>query len=254
MKLDLRQIASSRAGLKTAPGPLDYVSARIRRDLLERLDGGFADCAAVLWIDVLNARAAPPPLRAAQLHHLSLLEQGVDALPDLPAATFDALVIHLQLAWLDYRAILPACVRLLKPGGALLLSTLGPDTLHQLAAAWRQVDAFAHVHGFADLHDIGDCLAALGCKQVVMEADRLMLEYDHALALFRELKREGAHNLLSERRKSLTGKRRFAHFTAALQQLCRQQQRRALTLEVVYGFATAPAAQSATVRVAPPTV
>src|SRR5690606_3582899 len=35
--------------------------------------------------------------------------------------------------------------RVLKPGGQLLFSTLGPNTLHELKMAWQTIDGYVHV-------------------------------------------------------------------------------------------------------------
>ena len=52
--------------------------------------------------------------------------------------------------------------RVLAPGGLLMFSSFGPDTLKELRAAFVSVDAHTHVHRFTDLHDVGDLLVACG--------------------------------------------------------------------------------------------
>ncbi len=52
--------------------------------------------------------------------------------------------------------------RILKPGGVVIFSTLGPDTLKELRAAFTGVDGYEHVNQFIDMHDIGDALVKHG--------------------------------------------------------------------------------------------
>src|SRR3569623_325894 len=48
--------------------------------------------------------------------------------------------------------------RVLKPGGLLLFSTFGPDTLKELRGAWAHADSAQHVSAFIDMPDVGDAL------------------------------------------------------------------------------------------------
>jgi malonyl-CoA O-methyltransferase len=50
--------------------------------------------------------------------------------------------------------------RVLVPGGLIMFSTFGPDTLKELRQACDGTDGRTHVNRFIDLHDIGDMLAA----------------------------------------------------------------------------------------------
>ena len=67
--------------------------------------------------------------------------------------------------------------RVLRPGGLVMFSSFGPDTLQELRAAWAAVDGTEHVHGFIDMHDYGDMLMAAGLADPVMDAERMTLTY-----------------------------------------------------------------------------
>ena len=61
-----------------------------------------------------------------------------------------------------YRKLNQLALRVLAPGGLLMFSTFGPDTLKELRAAFSRVDQHPHVSRFVDLHDIGDILVKRG--------------------------------------------------------------------------------------------
>ncbi len=152
----------------------------------------------------------------------------------------DLLYASLLLQWCeDLDATLLEWRRLLRPHGLLLFSTLGPDTLKELRAAWSAVDEYNHVNRFLDMHDVGDALIRAGFVEPVMDVEHMTLTYEDAPALMRDLKRIGAHNLTAGRRRGLMGPRRLAAFTAAYEKF-RREGRLPATYEVVYGTAWAP--------------
>lgn len=166
---------------------------------------------------------------------------GADARA-LPFATasVDLIVSSLTLQWCeDLATVFADCARVLQPGGLLLFSTLGPDTLKELRAAWRVVDDAAHVNRFPDMHDVGDALIAAGLSSPVIERDDMTVTYADVLTLMRDLKGIGAHNSLNERSRRLTGRRRLAALTAAYEPFRRDGLLPA-TYEVVYGHAWSP--------------
>jgi len=133
--------------------------------------------------------------------------------------------------------------RILKPGGLLMFSTFGPDTLKELRQSWQSVDATSthtvHVHDFIDMHDIGDAMIRAGYADPVMDVENFTLTYPDAYQLMRELKTLGAHNVASERRHTLTGKSRVKNMVAAYETL-RSNGSLPVTYEVVYGHAWGP--------------
>ena len=69
-------------------------------------------------------------------------------------------------------AAVNAVLRLLRPGGLLLFTTFGPDTLKELRAAWQAADGGVHVHDFIDMHDLGDALVHQGFAEPVVDTER----------------------------------------------------------------------------------
>jgi malonyl-CoA O-methyltransferase len=158
----------------------------------------------------------------------------------LADASFDLIYASLILQWCeDLDATLLEWRRLLKPHGLLLFSTLGPDTLKELRAAWGEVDGFNHVNRFLDMHDVGDALIRAGFVEPVMDVEHITLTYGDATGLMRDLKTIGAHNVTAGRRRGLMGRGRLKAFSAAYEKF-RREGRLPATYEVVYGTAWAP--------------
>jgi SAM-dependent methyltransferase len=98
--------------------------------------------------------------------------------------------------------------RALKPDGLLLAALIGGDSLGELreafAAAESEVEGglSPHVAPFADVRELGGLLQRAGFALPVVDSDRLTVRYDSVFALMHDLRRMGATNVLSERRRT----------------------------------------------------
>ena len=126
--------------------------------------------------------------------------------------------------------------RVLKPNGLLMFTILGPDTLKELRFSWMAVDEFPHVHDFYDMHDIGDSLMRANLAEPVMDMEQLTINYASTKALFEDLKNTGSVNINTNRRKTLTGKKRFQQFLKTFEK-SKINGKYAMTVEVIYGHA-----------------
>ena len=164
----------------------------------------------------------------------------VEALP-LAAQSVDLVYSNAVLQWsTDLARTFAELLRVLRPGGLLMFSTFGPDTLAELRAAWAQVDGHSHVSPFADMHDLGDLLVETRFAEPVMDCERLTVTYATVDDLMRDLKLLGAHNVTAGRARGLTGRRRIEAMRAAYERF-RSDGRLPATYEVVYGHAWGPA-------------
>jgi malonyl-CoA O-methyltransferase len=152
--------------------------------------------------------------------------------------SFDVVFSNLMFQWCDdIDAALAEVARVLRPGGRLLFSTFGPDTLHELRLAWAAADPESnHVNRFLDMHDIGSTMTRVGLQESVLDVDRIVRRYVNARDLMQELKAIGAHNLTAGRPRGLTGPRRFQTMLAAYETMRRDGQLPA-TYEVIYASA-----------------
>lgn len=130
----------------------------------------------------------------------------------------------------------------LEPGGLLMFSTFGPDTLKELRAAYEGTDGRTHVNRFVDMHDIGDVLVACGYADPVMDMETITLTYDDVRALMRDLKAIGAHNSTRGRPGALTARAVLAAVERNYETF-RREGRLPATFEIVYGHAWKPQAR-----------
>jgi malonyl-CoA O-methyltransferase len=169
----------------------------------------------------------------------------VRALP-LAENCVDVLFSNLCLQWIeDLPATLAGFRRILKPGGLLLFSTFGPDTLQELRDAFdgaEQGIATQHVSPFASIAQVGDALMAAGFRDPVLDRETTVTSYPDLPALMRELRAIGATNALQARRRTLTGKARFARAAHAYRDQFGTGDMLPATWETITAMAWAPPA------------
>jgi malonyl-CoA O-methyltransferase len=147
---------------------------------------------------------------------------------------------NLALQWVnDLPRAFAEMRRVLVPGGLLMFSTFGPDTLKELRRAYQDIDRHTHVNRFIDMHDIGDLLVSGGFGDPVMDMEHFTLTYGDVRELMRELKAIGARNVTRGRPNGLSGKRVLDAVTRNYEAF-RRDGRLPATFEVVYGHAWAP--------------
>lgn len=238
-RIDHRQVRRAFGRAATSYEQNDDLQRRVQSQLFERMD--YYDGAPVCVLDlgcgtgrgaallkrrwkgaqVIALDIALPMLQVAR-RHAGWMKPFARVCGDalrLPLADRSIDVLHSSLCIQWCETPLPLFTefaRVLKPGGFMAVSSLGPDTLHELRQAWALADnSHPRVSCFLDMHALGDAALAAGLRDPVLDVDVQITRYESPRDLLRELKGIGATNADANRDRGLTGKQRFARMFAA---------------------------------------
>lgn len=211
-----------------------YSSARhIELDLaLNMLKSSQAKTSGVKkWLSALDSNK--PFAICADIEQIPLADESVDLIWS-----------SLTIQWCNTPdAAFKEFFRVLKPGGLILFSTLGPDTLKELRSAFTGIDGHEHVNQFIDMHDLGDALVKHGLTTPVMDMEYITITYRSVKAVMNDLKHIGASNKMNGRRNGLLGKAAWQQIQAQYEAF-RRDDVLPCTYEVVYGHAWKPIAKN----------
>lgn len=196
-----------------------------------------ADCfpqSLLLGLDIAEGMLQLARQRTAKFPAYWLTGDG-ESLP-LRDHSMDIIFSSLVIQWCEnLPQLFTELWRALKPGGQLLFSTLGPNTLHELKQAWGAVDGYVHVNRFQSADDIQAAAAAAGFTLASWQVQDCVMDFVAVEDLMRELKALGAHNINRGQGKGLTGRRKLARVKAAYEKF-RSGDKLPATYEVFYGI------------------
>jgi len=185
--------------------------------------------------------ASPSPasrrgVRGESENSITAVAGDAEALP-FREGYADLVWANLLLPWLSAPDFLSETLRCLVPGGLLMFSALGLDTLKELRGGFQ--DGYAHTQAFFDLHDLGDLLLASGFADPVMDMELITLTYPHLDGLLRDLRAAGATCAMQGRRRGLAGRQALENLQAHYETF-RRDNRLPATFEILYGHAWKP--------------
>jgi malonyl-CoA O-methyltransferase len=156
--------------------------------------------------------------------------------------SFDLVFSNMCLQWVpELPAALTEFRRVLRPGGLLLFTTFGPDTLLELREAYLAAgETQPPLSAFAAIQQVGDALISEGFRNPVLERENFNLTYADAMSLLRELRAIGAGDARRGRPRGLGGKSRQARMIAAYERQRDGDGRLPSTWEVISAMAWAP--------------
>ena len=214
---------------------LDAASGPPRRALGNRYPG-----ARVIALDFALGMLRPRGFRFFRKNFSVCAD--VERLP-IAAQAVDLVWCNMALHWLsDPLPAFREFARVLAPGGLVMFSALGPDTLKELRAA----AGASRVHAFIDMHDLGDMLLAAGLSAPVMDMELLSFTYKDSSTLLSDLRASGQTSARADRPRGLAGRGFGETLRAGLAARA--------TFEVVYGHAWKGVGKESHVEPAPKTV
>jgi SAM-dependent methyltransferase len=207
-----RKLLRLRQSRARALGPETFLVDRVAEELGERLSAVLRqfERAADLGTPT-NAvrRVLAASGKVATVVGADSVAADEEALP-FAAGSLDLVVSALSLQFVnDLPGTLIQIRRALKPDGLLLAALIGGDSLIELREAFAEAESeieggvSPRVAPFADVRGLGALLQRAGFALPVVDSDRLTVRYATVLALMHDLRRMGATNILSERRRTL---------------------------------------------------
>lgn len=146
------------------------------------------------WQHVYLTDIAPTMIHRARAHltplHVPTSFVVMDGEKPALSGPFDLIVASLVFQWFHHpRESVAQWIRMLAPGGALLFSTLGPETFQEWRVLCQKEGVPCGLHRYPDLefwHSLGEGFV------VTMEEERLYETHDSRLDFLRTLKSIGA--------------------------------------------------------------
>ena len=213
-----RKLLRARQARARAQGPATFLLDNVAADLAERLGAVLRSFALAVDIGtpadaVRRALAASGKVQTVVSVAPYANANGLHIVADEEALSLADASLDLAVSALALQSVndLPGALiqirRALKPDGLMLAALLCGDTLTELRQAFAQAESeiegglSPRVAPFADLRELGALLQRAGFALPVADSDKLVVRYDSAFALMRDLRAMGATHALTERRR-----------------------------------------------------
>ena len=215
-----RRLLRVRRARAAALDPAIFLIERVADDLAARLSavlrtfdlavdiGTPNDAVRRRLADRVGAIVAVDPIASHIAGERLAVAADEEALP-FRDGSIDLAVSALALQFVnDLPGTLIQIRRALKPDGLLLAAMVGGESLAELRAAFAAAEAEVEggisprVAPFTDLRDLGALLQRAGFALPVTDVDRVIVRYASPLALMHDLRRMGAGNVLTARRRA----------------------------------------------------
>lgn len=178
--------------------------------------GFFTDLLASEYRDVIGLDISKEMLnfsKESRNNQILWLEADAHNIP-LKDNSIDFIYSNLVIQWFDpLDEAIEEMLRVLKPGGLLIFTTLIDGTLHELKSSWKQVDEDQHVIDFKTVTELNTLLNSDKCMLVEQKCQDIILEYQNVIHLARELKGLGANHLAQKKNRGLSGKDKWFKMT-----------------------------------------
>ncbi|OAN18796.1 malonyl-[acyl-carrier protein] O-methyltransferase BioC [Photobacterium jeanii] len=166
---------------------------------------------------------------------VSYQQADAEALP-FADNSFDVAFSTLALQWCqDLSVPLAELRRVVKPGGYVLFTTLVENSLKELSYAWQQVDQYQHVNQFLSQKTVKLALAQAGGQIHTLEFPPIIMKYQTAVELMKDLKGIGATHLHNERKAGLASRQTLQALERAYDEFRDEKGQLPATYQVCFG-------------------
>jgi SAM-dependent methyltransferase len=206
-----RQLLCRRLARARALGPATFLIDLVAQELGERLSvvlRQFERAADLGTPGDAVARVLAESGKVGTVISADSVAADEEALP-FAEGSLDLVVSALSLQFVnDLPGTLIQIRRALKPDGLFLAALIGGESLNELREAFAQAESEVEggvsprVAPFADLRELGALLQRAGFALPVVDSDKLTVRYQDVFALMHDLRRMGATNILTERRRT----------------------------------------------------
>jgi malonyl-CoA O-methyltransferase len=141
------------------------------------------------------------------------LEADAHKVP-LQNESIDFIYSNLVLQWCQpLDNAIKEMLRVLKPGGTIVFTTLVDGTLHELKSSWQKVDDDQHVIDFKTEEQLAQYFNTSYSIIVEHKCQDVTLDYKNVIHLARELKGLGSNHLPRKKNRGLSGKDKWFAMT-----------------------------------------
>jgi malonyl-CoA O-methyltransferase len=178
--------------------------------------GFFTDLLATTYKDVIGLDFSKGMLKFAKNcrnQNIQWINADAHKIP-LQNESIDFIYSNLVLQWCEpLDNAIKEMLRVLKPGGLIVFTTLVDGTLHELKSSWAKVDDDQHVIDFKSEDQLAKYFNTDNSQIFEHKCQDIVLEYQNVIHLARELKGLGANHLPKKKNRGLSGKDKWFAMT-----------------------------------------
>lgn len=201
--------------------------------------GFFTDILAGRYAQVIGVDISTKMLNFAKENRnndISWIEADAYTLP-FADNSIDLIYSNLMIQWCDpITTVLDEVLRVLKPGGLFIFTTLTDGTLFELRSSWAKVDNDKHVIDFKTHDELVEVCNSTNSRLLDSHEKDIVLEYENVLHLAHELKGLGANHVPAKSGKGLAGKEKWQKMMHAYQEFKEQDDIYPATYKVFSGM------------------